>query len=201
MSKLKQIEPEKLLSTLRGQVGEVIQTYIVMRYFQALSSKLETTDHLANFKNQELTINYIVVGKLRDDIIARLSELSTKKNDRINFNSAVTKFGILRSEFSVFEDYILSNNFKDRRNKQISHKELIPKLEDERYYVIKNRTLITAIALSHNLMMEFDIHHYGPAIKKQWHDMRKRRYDLMVPASVKYMLLPHYMPFDANLRK
>ncbi|WP_027125404.1 hypothetical protein [Gelidibacter mesophilus] len=56
----KRTETENVISNLRGEVGEIIQSWTLMRDFYVLSNELQTDNLMENRTNQELNkINLI----------------------------------------------------------------------------------------------------------------------------------------------
>jgi hypothetical protein len=65
-----------LVSNLRGEVGEALTAWVLLRHFMASAKKLQTDD---------LAFLWLMRGKLENELIARLSELADKKVGRTNF--------------------------------------------------------------------------------------------------------------------
>ena len=59
---------ENLISNLRGEVGGIIQSWILMRDFYILSSELQTDNFTEDIKNQELNKINLIKKKFQDDI-------------------------------------------------------------------------------------------------------------------------------------
>jgi hypothetical protein len=184
---------DNLISNLRGEIGEIIASWILMRDYMIISKKLSSPDIKEDLDNQELIRIQITIDVFRNDIISRLSELSEKTFGQVNFYFASQKLKILQSEVSEFQKFIKNSKFKDRRNEYISHKKLPPNWEDHRApHRIPYKTLLRGITISLILMKTIDTHFLGPIAKKQWMILRKKRYNLTSPPSVAYILLPYY---------
>jgi hypothetical protein len=193
MSTFKTTTTDNLISNLRGEIGEIIASWIMMRDYMILSNQIRSDDFKKDLDNQELIRVQITVNIFRNDIISRLSELSEKKYGQINFYFASQKLTILETDVIEFQKFIKRANFKDRRNEYISHKKLPPLWEDHRApHRIVYKTILRAIAFSLILMKKIDLNYLGPSAKRQWQLLRKKRYDLTSPPSVAYLLLPYY---------
>lgn len=188
---IKDTDPEVLISHLRAEIGDIIDSWILYRHFKLMSQKLQTDDIRADSKNKELNFLYLVTGKFRDDIIARVAELGGKKVGQLTFHFATRKFKVLGTEVDAFEKYVKDNKFTDRRNNFISHKNLKPTwTENKAPDRISYRTMTKAIAMAIRLMKKFDEHHYGTTIRRQWHLVRKSRYEFTVSRKAEYMIMP-----------
>ena len=108
-------------------------------------------------KNQNLNLLNLVRSKFRDDIILRLSELSSSKHGRLNFHFASDKFKIQKQEVNEFKKYLQEKHLIFRRNKNIAHKQMSPKWDqiDPRPF-ISNSALVKAIAWAISIMKNFD---------------------------------------------
>ncbi len=181
-----------LVSNLRGEVGEIIYSWILLRYLITEAKSLQSGDDDKDFENSRLAILNALVDKLNDEIIARLSELAEHKVGRLNFYFAQIKLGMLQTEVDNFSNYIEKHRFHEKRNYDISHKELPEQWADHKFINIKYATMIKGIVVALRLMKKIDRAFLGPNAKYQWREMRRRRYLLHdMPASVSYQLLPH----------
>ena len=192
MSLLNETDPEKLVSLLRGEIGEIIQSWVVLNIYNVKASELQTEDLQADMKNQNLNLLNLVRSKFRDDIILRLSELSSSKHGRLNFHFASDKFKIQKQEVNEFKKYLQEKHLIFRRNKNIAHKQMSPKWGqiDPRPF-ISNSALVKAIAWAISIMKNFDKVLFRDNYKLLWKEERKKRYELDMPAAAKYMLLPY----------
>src|SRR5690606_17813303 len=98
MKTIKDTDPEVLISHVRAEIGDIIDSWILYRHFKLMSQKLQTDDIHADSKNKELNFLYLVTGKFRDDIIARVAELGGKKVGQLTFHFATRKFKVLGTE-------------------------------------------------------------------------------------------------------
>ncbi len=63
------------MGNLRGEVGEVVTAWLLLRHFMVESSKLRSEDPATDLANKELAFLWLLAEKLRNDLIGRLSEL------------------------------------------------------------------------------------------------------------------------------
>jgi hypothetical protein len=202
MSKVKQIEPLKLISHLRGEVGEIIQSWVILQIYNYKSTELQTEDLLKDMKNENLTLLNIVRSKFRDDIISRLSELSSTTHGRVNFNFASDKFKIQKQEIRDFREFLNKNNLIFRRNKNISHKQISPKWNQrDPSPHIPNKVITRAVAWAMVIMKKFDKEYYGNDYRRFWLIEREKRYKIELAGRAKYMLLPHIRKNNKNYSK
>ncbi|MGH7743974.1 MAG: hypothetical protein ACREQ5_04030 [Candidatus Dormibacteria bacterium] len=182
---------DNLVSNLRGEVGEIITTWTILRYLMAEERRL-SSDNVANdLKNQNLIFISILRQKMHDEIVARSSELSTAKIGRLTFHFASAKLNALHTEEDSFRRFIQRERFEEKRNYDISHKELPEQWSDHQFVSIPYRTLLRAVARASVLMKKIDRLALGPSAPYLWREMRKKRYSAMNPPSSMYLLLPH----------
>lgn len=182
---------DNLVANLRGEVGEIIFSWILMRDLMVQAIQLRTDDPKEDFGNRSLMTLDSLIGKLRGEIIARLSELAVEKIGRLNFYFAHQKLNKFAAEVSAYSRFIVSNEFRKKRNYDISHKELPEQWSDHRHISIPYRRIIMGIAMPLRLMKRIDREVLGPSAPYLWREMRKRRYTPMSPAKASYMLLPY----------
>lgn len=180
-----------LVSNLRGEVGEVVTTWLLLRQLMAESSRLSTEDPAKNLQNRQLSFLRLLSDKLRDELVARLSELAEEKIGRLTFHFAAQKLNCFHSEAAAFGAYIVRHGLRHKRNKDISHKELPETWSDHRHLHIPYRVLVHATALAIRLMKRIDRQVLGPSAPYLWREARKRRYQFMSPPRAGYMLLPY----------
>jgi len=183
---------DNLISNLRGEVGEIVSTWVMMRSFMAQATMLRTPDIQKDFENQQLVILDALTDKLNDEIVARLAELAEQKVGRLTFHFAHLKLNQLEIEIVEFARFIEKNRFQEKRNYDISHKELPEKWPDHKLIHIPYKVIVRGIVMTLWLMKKIDTLHLGPRAKYLWREMRKRRYKLMHPAKVGYRLLPYF---------
>jgi hypothetical protein len=140
-----------------------------------------------------------LIDKLSDEIIARLSELAEIKVGRLTFYFVKEKTRKFETEISRYQKFIEQHRFHEKRNYDISHKELPEQWHEHKYIHIPYKTVVRGIAMALRLMKAIDRAYLGPSSTYLWRENRKRRYNYFYPASVEYMLLPHLWP-SANDR-
>jgi hypothetical protein len=192
-------DTDNLISNLRGEVGEIIFSWTLMRILMAQSAELQTSDIKKDLENHQLSAINSLVDKLSDEIIARLAELAERKVGRLTFHFAHLKLDQLEKETNEFTHFIEKNKFREKRNYDISHKELPEKWGDHKIIQIPYRTVVKGIAFSHRLMKVIDSIYLGPQAKYQWRELRRRRYLASYPAKARYMLM-HYLWLPPNDR-
>ena len=184
-------EADNLVANLRGEIGEIIVSWTLLRQTMCDARTLRTADVVADMSNPELVRLEILTSKLRDDIIARLSELGEIKIGQLTFHFAKVKLGILDTETAAFTQFIKTNRLDRKRNHDISHKELPEKWADHRLRHIPYGVLIRGVALALRLMKQIDRHHIGPSAPYLWAEARKKRYNPTGPPRAGFLLLPH----------
>lgn len=192
-------DADYLVSNLRGEVGEVVTTWLLLRQLMAESSRLSSEDPAKDIQNRQLAFLRLLSGKLENELVARLSELAEEKIGRLTFHFAAQKLNRFHSEVAAFGAYIVLHGVRDKRNKDISHKELPETWSDHHHRHIPYRVLIRATALAIRLMKRIDRQVLGPSAPYLWREARKRRYQFMSPPLVGYMLLP-YLRLSARER-
>ena len=123
--------------------------------------KMRSSDPLLDMKNASLNRLFVIADRLSDDVIARLSELAEKKVGRLNFYFVSIKLNVLDGEVNDFINYIQRNRFEEKRNSDISHKELPEKWSDHKYLHIEPRIILRGMAKAMGLMKRFDFLHLG----------------------------------------
>jgi len=184
-------ETDNLISNLRGEVGEVVFAWVLMRSLMIQSAELQTQDMLKDLENPQLSVLDALADKLDDEIIARLAELAEDKVGRLNFYFVHLKIPQIKKEADEFARFVERNHFREKRNYDISHKELPEKWTERKSISIPYPTLLRGIVLALRLMRQIDATHLGPRAKYQWREMRRRRYKITYPAKAHYMLLPY----------
>jgi len=182
---------DNLVSNLRGEIGENIFSWILMRNLKVQARRLRTDDIAHDMKNEDLTILYIVIDKLEDEIIARLSELAEKKVGQLTFYFVQEKLCLFKREVDEFVKFIHSNRFHEKRNYNISHKQLPEKWSGHKCIHIPYRRIVKGLVHALRLMKKIDRIALGPSAPFLWREMRKRRYVPVPSAKVAYMLLPY----------
>lgn len=184
-------ELDNLVSNLRGEVGEIITTWTMLRFLMAEERRLSSNDIAKDMQNQNLAFISTLRHKMYDEIVARLSELANAKIGRLTFHFAATKLKALDAEEDPFRRFIERHRFEEKRNYAISHKELPEQWSEHKLISIPYKTLLRGVALASLVMKKIDRVALGPSAPHLWCEMRKKRYALMYPPSAAYLLLPH----------
>lgn len=189
--KIARTDPANLVANLRGEVGEVITTWLLMRHFMEQAARLASGELEKDVANRDLLFLNLLADKLRDELIGRLSELAEAKVGQLTFYFAAKKLGRFAAEAAAFTDFVVKHRIRDKRNRDISHKHLPERWSDHRYIEIPYRILVRAVVLVLRLMKRMDRHVLGPAAPYSWREARKRRYSFMSPPRAGYMLVPY----------
>ena len=189
--KIHRTDVDNLISNLRGEIGEIVSSWVLYKDLMLAIYKTRSSDPLENIKNPGLNRLFVLTEKLADDIVARLSELAERKIGRLTFHFASVKLKALEEQTNDYIKYIQHNGFEKKRNSDISHKELPEKWSDHKYLHIEPRIILKGIAQALHLMKKYDSLHLGPSAKYLWYESRKRRYEPTAPPKVRYLLLPH----------
>lgn len=181
-----------LVANLRGEVGEVVTTWILLKHFMATASKLQSDDSVADLKNNDLAFLCLLKEKLNDELTARLSELADEKIGRTNFYFAARKLKRLDAEAAAFSRFVVRNKLRQKRNQKIAHREQPERWFEDRDVHIPYRTLVKATAMAMRLMKRIDRAVLGPAAPFLWRQARKKRYELSGAPRAMYMLVPYF---------
>lgn len=193
-------EISNLIGNLRGEIGEIIQSWMLMREFLIITQKLSTGDFIIDSQNQELSKFRLIKKKFENEIIAALSELGEKKYSQVNFYFATAKLDAFKNDAIDFENFLKQKNIRNKRNEYISHKNLPPTWNDHKAdYRIKYFTLLRTICKAIILMKKIDIFFVGQQSKYQWFEIRKQRYFYSISAKADYLLLPYIRVTTQNL--
>lgn len=192
-------ETDNLISNLRGEIGEIITTWIIMRHFMKQKDHLASGDIKKDLGNEQITFLDLLEDKLSDEMVARLSEIAENKMGRVNFHFAARKLSKFQKEASAFSGFVAKHRFREKRNRDISHKDLSEKRSEDFILFIPYYTIRRATAMALRLMKRIDRHVLGPSAPYRWHEARKRRYDFKLPPRVAYMLIP-YLPLSPENR-
>jgi hypothetical protein len=179
------------MANLRGEVGEIIFSWILYHYLRAQAAPLRTDDQTEITRNSFLFFLDALMEKLEDEIAARLSELAQDKVGRLNFHFASRKLGILQPEVKAYSLLIEQSRMKEKRDRYISHKDLPETWQEHKDLHIQYPVLVKGIAAALRLMKKFDREYVGPAADALWREMRSKRYDFSMPPRMGYMLLPY----------
>ena len=191
-------ELDNLVSNLRGEVGEVITTWVMMRHFGVMGQRLSTDDLEADLANSELSIVFLLEDKLRDELVGRLSELAERKIGQLTFYFASQKLGSLHGDCKDFGRFIVKAGIREKRNLDVSHKVLPEKWGEHRFRHIDGVQLLKATAMAVRLMKRIDRQVLGPAAPYLWREARKKRYDFNLRPRVSFPLMAHVRLSDAD---
>lgn len=189
--KIADTELDNLIANLRGEVGEIITAWVIMRQLMEQSAQLASGDPAKDMADRAYDFVNLLVDKLRDELIGRLSEIAEKKVGRLTFYFAAQKLQTLDAEVDAFEKYIVRHDIRRKRNRDVSHKELPEKWSDHRSLRIEYGVLLRAVAMALRLMKRIDRKVLGPSASYCWREARKRRYAYMSPPRAGYLLIPH----------
>lgn len=156
---------DNLISNLRGEVGEIISAWVMVRSFMVQASALRTADLQKDFQNPQLVLLDALTDKLSDEIVARLAELADRKVGRLTFFFAQLKLNQLDKEINLFILFIEKNRFQQKRNYDISHKELPENWTDHKLFDIPYTVIVRGIVMALRLMKKIDTLHLGPRAK------------------------------------
>jgi hypothetical protein len=184
-------ELDNLVSNLRGEVGEIITTWTMLRFLMTEERRLSSNDIAKDMRNQDLAFISTLRHKMHDEIVARLSELANAKIGRLTFHFASAKLKALQTEEESFRRFVQRHRFEEKRNYDISHKELPEQWSEQKFISIPYKTLLRGAARASVLMKKIDRLALGPSAPYLWREMRKKRYAVMYPPSAAYLPLPH----------
>lgn len=163
------------------------------------SLHLRTGDISKDIWNDELGLNRWLTDKLKDEIVARLSELGGTRVGRINFLTVTSELKQLEKETVAYSDLMKRAKFFARRNAMISHKELPPDFKKHFDFPIAYPLLLRGLASALILMKKIDRIALGPSAPYLWRAARKKRYKPLYPARINYQLMP-YLRLDEAAR-
>jgi hypothetical protein len=189
--RLSRTDPAALLSNLRGEVGEIITTWTILRSIMSDVAKERTADLAADMNNRRLTALHLLSDKLSDEIVARLSELGENKIGRLNFHFATEKLDVLKAEAGRFSTFVQRHGLKRKRDCDISHKRAPESWHDDNYIRIPYRLIVRGVAGALRVMKMLDRAFLGPAAPYLWRKQRTKRYKPLYPPRAGYGLLPY----------
>jgi len=109
--RVKNTQLDNLISNLRGEVGEIITSWVLLRHLMASERQLMSDDFAKDLANENLAFVSMLRTKLADEIVARLSELAEVKTGRLTFHFAATKLGKLDAEVQAFRTSSRARSF------------------------------------------------------------------------------------------
>jgi len=144
--RVKNTRLDNLVSNLRGEVGEIISSWVLLRHIMASQRGLFSDDPGKDMANEGLAFVSMLREKLADEIVARLSELAEPKIGRLTFHFAGEKLEQFEHEVRAFSGFIVREKFQQKRNYDISHKELPEEWDRHKHFHIPYRTMLKGIA-------------------------------------------------------
>lgn len=131
-----------LASRLRGRVGELITSWLIMRNFMAMAL-FAKSDVDTDVQSRDPQSVQLMEDRLRDGLVARLLELAEPEAGQPTFYSATRALDVLTSEADAFTRLIRESRLAERE---------IP---------VPYRTLVGAVASAARLMKRIDRHVLG----------------------------------------
>ena len=162
-----------------------------MRDLKITLNQFNKLDFEEKFKNSSFNRLNILIDKLNDEIVSRLSELSEEKIGQLTFYFVSEKLGVIENDIKQFRKFITRNKFRIKRNHNISHKVCPEKWEEDKLIIIPYNLILKGIVRALILMKKIDSVVLGPSSKYSWHKMRKKKYEVITPVKVQYMLMPY----------
>lgn len=123
------------------------------------------------------------------ELIAKLAELGDEKVGRTNFYFATVKLNALGNQMREFAKFVVSKQFRRKRNQEIAHREQPEQWFEDRPIQIPYRTVVRGLAMAVRLMKAIDRVHLGPAAPYLWGEARRKRGQFLAPARAAYLLL------------
>src|SRR5271169_1229757 len=105
--KIARTDTDNLIANLRGEVGEVITTWLLMRHFMRAGAQLASGDVEKDLGNRDLLFVNLLADKLRDELVGRLSELAEEKVGQLTFYFAARKLGRFTDDAEAFTQYVV----------------------------------------------------------------------------------------------
>ena len=93
---VKNTQLDNLISNLRGEVGDKITSWVLLRHMMARERQLTSNDFAKDLANENLTFVSMLRTKLADEIVGRLSELADVKTGRLTFHFPLPKNPVIR---------------------------------------------------------------------------------------------------------
>ena len=105
--RVKNTQLDNLISNLRGEVGEIITSWVLLRHMMASERQLSSDDFAKDLANENLAFVSMLKTKLADEIVARLSELAEVKIGQLLCTAA-------GSTLRIFDGYGLRDKLPAR---------------------------------------------------------------------------------------
>ena len=112
-------DADALVGNLRGEIGEQITTWVLLRHIMSQRRAIRSDDPRADLSNPELAFLNLLADRLNDDLVASLSELAEEKIGRTNFHFAEVKLGLALTSVRHFRKFVERNNF--RKEEESAH--------------------------------------------------------------------------------
>lgn len=201
--KLNNTSIDNLISNLRGEVGDILLTWLLLLRLSKNYRYLQTPNIQQDLENPEMNLLAILIDKMENEIVARLSELAELKIGQLNFYFAKEKLVDrcnLQTDLDKYRKFIGNNRFDDKRNQFVSHKQLPEQWTDHKIINISTPIIGKCIALAVQLMIKIDKVILGPSAIYLWREVLKKKTCPIVPLTVNFLLLP-YMKLSIESRK
>lgn len=144
---------DNIVANLRGEVGEITQSWLLMRRLMAAAAPRAKEEGVDELGDPELNALYALRDRLEGDMVARLAELAEPKIGRLTFYFASKKLkDRFDPEVETFSRFIRKYRFTEKRNAEISHKELPEQWSNRAPIHIQYPMLLKALALATRLM-------------------------------------------------
>lgn len=172
---------------------------MLLRHFLALRKQRTTDDVKKDMENRELWFLNALVEKLRDEAVARLSELAdTRTRGRLTFangSAALRRLGHPDrcQDVEWFRAFVEGEHFDEKRNREISHKSFVTDWDEERGPIhIKYTTVLRALAMAVRVIKSMDEQVYGKVHSRfMWRELRRRRYTAIMLPRADYIIAEH----------
>jgi hypothetical protein len=183
---------QNIVSNLRGEIGEITFSWLLMRRLLGQAARRRATEDVDELADSELATLHALADRLESDVVARLSELAEPKVGRLTFHFASKKLGEkFYPHVSEYARFVRKNRFVEKRNLEISHKELPEKRLEHAPIHIPYPTIVRALALAMRLMKKIDKIAVGHEARFFWPKLRRRRYEPSLSPHVEYVIAPY----------
>jgi hypothetical protein len=200
--KLHNTELDNLISNLRGEVGEILLTWLLYIKLKKTARYLYTPDIEKDLRDPDIAFFEILAEKLENEIVSRLSELSEQEIGQLTFYFAQQKLldrVDLKSDVAEYKKFVEKNHFKAKRNQFISHKQLPEKWTEHKDIFISIPKIGKCVALAVKLMIKIDKIFLGPSAIYLWRETLKKKSAPMMPLHTIFILLPYmHLPTEIH---
>ncbi len=189
----------KVIVQLRGEIGEIILSWTLLRHFLSLRSQHSTGDLQKDMESRELWFLNALIDKLQNEIISRLSELADKKaRGQLTFSNGSGSLNRLghpscKDYVERFRTLVVTSQFDKKRNNEISHKAFIEKWDKERAPIhVTYASVLRALGMAVLVMKRMDEQVDGKIHSRfMWRELRNRRYSMTMLPRAAYMIAEH----------